>query len=127
MRRILGDTAAVLVGILFGCLIVAGAIGALLYCLHDAMTDSTWAGEVPFVADCPAGSPCTLTSVREQTPRQAVGGKTDDTISSVVPPGLENLRTGDHVVCTVHRTEFGLGRSPNDLESATAVDNCHRP
>ncbi|WP_153804270.1 hypothetical protein [Nocardia sp. SYP-A9097] len=124
MRRKLGDATAVLLGILLGCLIVAAAIGALLYLLRDSRADETWDGEVPFVVTCSPDSPCHLTSVPDQTPTLALKGKPSTTINSPLPPELAGVHAGDHVLCTVHVVVFAWDRSVNDLESETTVNNC---
>ncbi|GAB4588158.1 hypothetical protein Ntsu_59900 [Nocardia sp. IFM 10818] len=102
-REIFGDAMAILLGVVFACLVAAGAAVGAWKLL--SLQDPRWDGEVPFIVRCPPepGGACLLESEAEHTPRMARDGRPSGTISqSAISSGIPDLRAGDRVVCIVH-------------------------
>ncbi|MFE3188845.1 hypothetical protein ACFXHA_07525 [Nocardia sp. NPDC059240] len=126
MRKMLGDAVAVLVGVMAGIAIVVGACFWLLYRLAGQVGDSTWDGEMSFIADCKDGSPCFVVSVPAQTPRLALTGRAEQSVSLPPVPTIAGLQSGDRVSCKLHVEVFAWGQAANDPVATNTVDNCHR-
>ncbi|MGW4245879.1 hypothetical protein [Nocardia sp. NPDC004722] len=127
MRRMLRDALWVLLGVMVGIAIMVGsAYWALIKLSNEVFGDPKWDGTLQFIADCPVGSACRVTSLPDQTPSLAVKGKPGGTVSLAPVPTIAGLQTGDHVSCTLHVEVWTWGQSYNDPEPQNTLENCHR-